>query len=97
MLKQQLNTKRQNTPLLSPDVDARTVAEVIADWTDISLSSLMKDEQVVLLYLDARLGKRVVGQDAALDALAQRLRASKTGSCPRTDRRRMCCTAGKNR
>lgn len=42
----------------------------------------MKDEQTELLSLEASLGKRVVGQDAALNAIAQRLRASKTGLAP---------------
>lgn len=43
------------------------------------LSSLMKDEQTELLMLENEIGKRVVGQDTALKAVAQRLRAAKTG------------------
>lgn len=73
---------QQNNPLLGLDVDARTVAKVIADWTGVPLSSLMKDEQTELLSLAQNLGRRVVGQDAALNAVAQRLRASKTGLAP---------------
>jgi type VI secretion system protein VasG len=60
-------------------VDVRTVANVIADWTGVPLSSLMKDEQTELLTLENEIGKRVVGQDVALEAIAQRLRAAKTG------------------
>ncbi|MDY0921716.1 type VI secretion system ATPase TssH [Leclercia sp. CFBP8987] len=78
----QLIAVQQGNPLLGLDVDARTVATVIADWTGIPLSSLMKDEQTELLKLEDNLGKRVVGQDAALNAIAQRLRASKTGLAP---------------
>jgi type VI secretion system protein VasG len=81
-LQQQLAVLQQGNPLLEPDVDTRTVAEVIADWTGVPLSSLMKDEQTELLSLEASLGKRVVGQDVALNAIAQRLRASKTGLAP---------------
>ena len=81
-LQSQLATVQQNNPLLGLDVDARTVATVIADWTGVPLSSLMKDEQTELLSLEESLGKRVVGQDAALNAIAQRLRASKTGLAP---------------
>jgi type VI secretion system protein VasG len=40
---------QRNNPLLGLDVDARTVATVIADWTGVPLSSLMKDEQTGLL------------------------------------------------
>lgn len=81
-LQQQLRGIQQTNPLLGLDVDARTVATVIADWTGVPLSSLMKDEQTELLSLEHSLSKRVVGQDAALNAIAQRLRASKTGLTP---------------
>ncbi|UAY64438.1 type VI secretion system ATPase TssH [Enterobacter bugandensis] len=81
-LQTHLTAVQQNNPLLGLDVDARTVATVIADWTGVPLSSLMKDEQTELLSLAQNLGRRVVGQDAALNAVAQRLRASKTGLAP---------------
>lgn len=74
-----LNDLQQNGGLIQTDVDSRTVASVIADWTGVPLSSLMKDEQTGLLTLENQIGKRVVGQDAALTAIAQRLRAAKTG------------------
>ena len=78
-LQQELNGMQHSNPLLSVDVNVRTVATVIADWTGVSLSSLMKDEQTELLTLENEIGKRVVGQDVALTAIAQRLRAAKTG------------------
>ncbi|MCV3770067.1 MULTISPECIES: type VI secretion system ATPase TssH [Enterobacter] len=79
MLQQELNGIQHSNPLLSVDVDVRTVANVIADWTGVPLSSLMKDEQTELLTLENEIDKRVVGQDVALEAIAQRLRAAKTG------------------
>ncbi|MFL4293929.1 type VI secretion system ATPase TssH [Enterobacter asburiae] len=78
-LHQELNEMQHSNPLLSLDVDVRTVANVIADWTGVPLSSLMKDEQTELLTLENEIGKRVVGQDVALEAIARRLRAAKTG------------------
>ena len=78
-LQEQLSAAQQSNPLLGLDVDIRTVAEVIADWTGVPLSSLMKDEQTELLNLEGEIGRRVVGQEAALSAIAQRLRAAKTG------------------
>ncbi|QBC01240.1 type VI secretion system ATPase TssH [Enterobacter cloacae] len=78
-LQQELNGMQHSNPLLSVDVDVRTVATVIADWTGVPLSSLMKDEQTELLTLENEIRKRVVGQDVALTAIAQRLRAAKTG------------------
>ncbi|MGA9615863.1 MAG: AAA family ATPase, partial [Serratia proteamaculans] len=78
-LQQELSDMQHSNSLLSVDVDTRTVANVIADWTGVPLSSLMKDEQSELLSLESAIGKRVVGQDVALNAIAQRLRAAKTG------------------
>ncbi|HDR2373045.1 TPA: type VI secretion system ATPase TssH [Enterobacter asburiae] len=78
-LQQELNEMQRSNPLLSLDVDVRTVANVIADWTGVPLSSLMKDEQTELLALENEIGKLVVGQDVALEAIARRLRAAKTG------------------
>lgn len=78
-LQQELNEMQRSNPLLSLDVDVRTVANVIADWTGVPLSSLMKDEQTEMLTLENEIGKRVVGQDVALEAIARRLRAAKTG------------------
>ncbi|NGX90076.1 type VI secretion system ATPase TssH, partial [Rahnella sp. Lac-M11] len=78
-LQDQLSHLQGNAPLLSLDVDVRTVATVIADWTGVPLSSLLKDEQTDLLQLENHLGQRVIGQDRALMEMAQRLRAAKTG------------------
>ncbi|HEO0718499.1 TPA: type VI secretion system ATPase TssH [Yersinia enterocolitica] len=78
-LQEELSQIQGNAPLLSLDVDVRTVATVIADWTGVPLSSLLKDEQTDLLQLENHLATRVVGQDAALVEMAQRLRAAKTG------------------
>ncbi|EMR7680405.1 type VI secretion system ATPase TssH [Yersinia enterocolitica] len=78
-LQAELSQIQGNAPLLSLDVDVRTVATVIADWTGVPLSSLLKDEQTDLLQLENHLATRVVGQDAALVDMAQRLRAAKTG------------------
>ncbi len=96
-LQQQLRGIQQTNPLLGLDVDARTVATVIADWTGVPLSSLMKDEQTELLSLEHSLSKRVVGQDAALNAIAQRLRASKTGLTPENGAQGVFFTGGSKR
>lgn len=79
LLQQRLSETQGQQPLLSLDVTARSVAEVIADWTGVPLGSLLKDEQASLLVLEQQLAERVIGQDQALESLAQRLRAAKTG------------------
>ncbi|MEG1653439.1 MAG: AAA family ATPase, partial [Hafnia sp.] len=57
-IQQQLSELQGNHPLLSLDVDVRTVANVIADWTGVPLGSLLKDEQTSLLQLEHQLGER---------------------------------------
>ncbi|MFZ1874282.1 MAG: type VI secretion system ATPase TssH [Chania sp.] len=81
-LRAQLHDIQRCNPLLWLDVDARTVATVIADWTGVPLGSLLKDEQSELLQLERQLAKRVIGQDVALGDLAQRLRATRAGLTP---------------
>lgn len=76
---QELNELQGHNPLLSLDVDSRTVSSVISDWTGVPLESLLKDEQSHLLALEDDLRQRVVGQDNALFELAKRIRAAKTG------------------
>lgn len=78
-LQQQLEQLQSGTVLISPDVDVRCVANVIADWTGIPLSNILKDEQRNLLTLENQLSQRVMGQSAALYQLAQHVRAAKTG------------------
>lgn len=78
-LHQDLSHVQGSRPLLSLDVGARSVAEVIADWTGVPLGNLLKDEHASLLNLENQLAERVVGQEPALLALAQRLRAARTG------------------
>ncbi|WP_223564073.1 type VI secretion system ATPase TssH [Pantoea agglomerans] len=84
-LQQELKGMQHSNPLLSVDVDVRTVATVIADWTGVPLSSLMKDEQTDLLTLENEIGQQVVGQNVPLTAIAQRLRAAKTGLTSEND------------
>lgn len=79
VLQQQLNDLQQESALVQVDVSTRSVANIIADWTGVPLSSLMKDEQTELLTLENVIGKRVVGQEVGLNTIARRLRAAKTG------------------
>ena len=74
-----LNELQGSSPLLSLDVNSRTVCSVIADWTGVPLEGLLKDEQSHLLELENDLRQRVVGQDNALLEIAKRIRAAKTG------------------
>ncbi len=63
--------------LMRVSVDAQIVGEVISGWTGIPLGRMMKDEISTVLTLDEHLKKRVIGQDHALSAIAQRIITSR--------------------
>ncbi len=60
-------------------VEATDVARVVSGWTGIPVETLSEAESVDLLNLEDRLAQRIVGQDAALRAIAQCVRQSRAG------------------
>jgi ATP-dependent Clp protease ATP-binding subunit ClpB len=64
---------------LKEEVEADDVAEVVARWTGIPVSRLLEGEVEKLIHMEERLHERVVGQDAAIDAVASALRRSRAG------------------
>ncbi|HYV15741.1 MAG TPA: ATP-dependent chaperone ClpB [Conexibacter sp.] len=64
---------------LKERVDAEDVAEVIAKWTGIPVSRLLEGEVEKLVQMEGRLHRRVVGQDEAVEAVANALRRSRAG------------------
>jgi ATP-dependent Clp protease ATP-binding subunit ClpB len=64
---------------LKEEVDADDIAEVVARWTGIPVSRLMEGETEKLVHMETRLHERVVGQDAAIEAVATALRRSRAG------------------
>ncbi len=61
------------------EVDDEDVAEVVAKWTGIPVSRLMEGEVEKLIHMEERLHERVVGQDAAVEAVSNALRRSRAG------------------
>jgi len=66
-------------PLVFVDVDAQSIARVVAEWTGVPVGNLLEDELKGLLTLEGNLAARVVAQDDALAALAEGLRTAKAG------------------
>jgi len=64
---------------LKEEVDADDIAEVVARWTGIPVSRLLEGETEKLVHMEERLHERVIGQDAAIDAVATALRRSRAG------------------
>jgi len=65
--------------LLKEEVDEEDVAEVVANWTGIPVSKLMEGEIQKLLHMEERLRLRVVGQDEALNSVANAIRRARAG------------------
>jgi ATP-dependent Clp protease ATP-binding subunit ClpB len=69
----------RETTFLKEEVDAEDVAEVVAKWTGIPVSRLMEGEVEKLIHMEERLHRRVIGQDEAVEAVANALRRSRAG------------------
>ncbi|KVE69518.1 type VI secretion system ATPase TssH [Burkholderia vietnamiensis] len=71
-----LHALQGGEPMVPLQVDGHVVAEIVAAWTGIPLGRMVKDEIDTVLNLQPLLGARVIGQDHALDAIAQRVRTA---------------------
>jgi len=65
------------SPLVAPEVNAQTVAEVISGWTGIPVGRMVADQIRTVLNLADHLKERVKGQDHALEEIASRIRTSR--------------------
>jgi ATP-dependent Clp protease ATP-binding subunit ClpB len=65
--------------MLKEEVDEEDVAEVVSTWTGIPVSRLMEGEMAKLLRMEEALHARVVGQDAAVSAVANAIRRARAG------------------
>lgn len=69
--------------LLKEEVTAEDIARVVSRWTGVPVRQLVKDESERLLHLEDELGRRVIGQDEALKAVANAIRRSRVGIAER--------------
>jgi len=66
-------------PMVKEEVDEDDVAAVVGRWTGIPVSRLLEGETEKLINMEERLHRRVVGQDEAVEAVANALRRARTG------------------
>ncbi|HJV27460.1 MAG TPA: type VI secretion system ATPase TssH [Aromatoleum sp.] len=76
-LMSRLRDMQGETPMVPLQVDGHVVAEIVAAWTGIPLGKMVKDEIRTVLNLKALLQERVIGQDHALESVAQRIRTAR--------------------
>jgi ATP-dependent Clp protease ATP-binding subunit ClpB len=66
-------------PMVKEEVDEDDVAAVVSRWTGIPVARLLEGETEKLIHMEERLHRRVVGQDEAVEAVANALRRARTG------------------
>ena len=71
--------RASGTALITEEVTAEDIADIVARWTGIPVSRMLMSERDKLLNLEDELHKRVVGQDEAITAIADAVRRSRAG------------------
>lgn len=72
-------SKKSGSQLVKEEVDAEDIAAVISAWTGIPLQRMIQSEREKLLLLEDELHKRVVGQQEAIESIADAVRRSRAG------------------
>jgi ATP-dependent Clp protease ATP-binding subunit ClpB len=65
--------------LLKEEVTADDIAEIVASWTGVPVTKLLEGETHKLVHMEERLHERVVGQDEAIEAVADAVRRARAG------------------
>jgi ATP-dependent Clp protease ATP-binding subunit ClpB len=71
--------EKQGQRMLKEEVDEEDVAKIVSKWTGIPVSKMLEGEVKKLVTMEERLRQRVVGQDAALERVANAIRRSRAG------------------
>ena len=69
----------ESAPMVKEEVDEDDIAAVVAQWTGIPTDRLLEGEVEKLVHMEERLHERVVGQDAAIEAVSNALRRARSG------------------
>jgi type VI secretion system protein VasG len=78
-LNAELDALQGDSPLMRVCVDAQIVGEVISAWTGIPVGKMQQDEINTILHLKDLMAVRVIGQNHALEAIAQRISTNRAG------------------
>ena len=70
---------QNESKMIKEDVDMEEIADVVSKWTGIPVSKMLEGEKHKLLRLEEELGKRVIGQDEAIEAISAAVRRSRSG------------------
>ncbi|MDX1653499.1 MAG: ATP-dependent chaperone ClpB [Brumimicrobium sp.] len=77
--KKKLAELQANSKMIKEEVDVEEVADVVSKWTGIPVSKMLESDRAKLLRLEDELRKRVVGQEEAIEAVADAVRRNRAG------------------
>ncbi|MCM1450515.1 MAG: ATP-dependent chaperone ClpB [Clostridiales bacterium] len=78
-IQEQLKLMQGDKALIKEEVDAEDIADVVSRWTGIPVNKMVQSEKEKLLHLEEELHGRVIGQDEAIQAIADAVRRSRAG------------------
>ncbi len=78
-IQEELKRKQGDSAMIKEEVTAEDIADVVSRWTGIPVNKMLQSEREKLLHLEDELHKRVVGQDEAIQAVADAVRRSRAG------------------
>ena len=78
-IQEDLKKKQGDNAMIKEEVTAEDIADVVSRWTGIPVSKMLQSERDKLLHLEDELHKRVIGQDEAIEAVADAVRRSLAG------------------
>jgi len=78
-IQSELKKMQGSSALIKEEVTPEDIADVVSRWTGIPVSKMLKSEREKLLHLEEELHKRVIGQDEAIQAVADAVRRSRAG------------------
>ena len=78
-IQEDLKRKQGDNAMIKEEVTAEDIADVVSRWTGIPVSKMLQSERDKLLHLEDELHKRVIGQDEAIEAVADAVRRSRAG------------------
>ncbi|MDR2734987.1 MAG: AAA family ATPase [Spirochaetota bacterium] len=75
----ELKLLQANSPLLTEEVTPESIAQVLSVWTHIPVTRMLEGEKERLITMEEKLARRVVGQEAALNAVSETIRRARAG------------------
>lgn len=78
-VQEKLKTMQGASAMIKEEVDSEDIADVVSRWTGIPVNKMLQSEREKLLHLESELHTRVIGQEEAINAIADAVRRSRAG------------------